>query len=177
MNGTSRYTAKVVQVRRTIAPALMLGVGLGGFLDGIVLHQILQWHSMLSNLVPPVTLEALHLNMFWDGIFHAATCLVTFAGVMLLWRSGQRGTNPPLRVFVGGLLTGWAVFNLIEGLVDHHLLRLHNVREIAEPAVWNVGFMAASIVVLLIGLMLIYLMSDPDRMYTGRQKAERSFIL
>jgi uncharacterized membrane protein len=28
---------------------LLLGIGLGGFFDGIVLHQILQWHHMLSD--------------------------------------------------------------------------------------------------------------------------------
>jgi uncharacterized membrane protein len=25
-----------------------MGLGLGGFLDGIVLHQVLQWHHMLT---------------------------------------------------------------------------------------------------------------------------------
>ena len=140
---------------RTIVPAILLGIGLGGFLDGIVLHQVLQWHSMLSNVVPPVTVEALHINMFWDGIFHAATWAITFAGVMLLRRSGERGTIPPLRVFIGALLTGWAGFNLIEGLIDHHLLQLHNVREVSDAAAWNIGFLALSFVLLLVGLIFI----------------------
>jgi uncharacterized membrane protein len=30
------------------APAFIMGLGLGGFIDGIVLHQILQWHHMLT---------------------------------------------------------------------------------------------------------------------------------
>jgi uncharacterized membrane protein len=30
------------------APGLLLGIGLGGFVDGIVAHQILQWHHMLT---------------------------------------------------------------------------------------------------------------------------------
>ena len=29
-------------------PAFLMGVGLGGFIDGILLHQILQWHHMLT---------------------------------------------------------------------------------------------------------------------------------
>jgi uncharacterized membrane protein len=29
-------------------PAFLMGIGLGGFIDGIVLHQILQWHHMLT---------------------------------------------------------------------------------------------------------------------------------
>lgn len=94
--------------------------------------------------------------MFWDGIFHAATWLVTFVGVMLLWRSGKRGTNPPLGIFLAAMLMGWGAFNLVEGLINHQLLELHNVREVIEPTVWNIGFLALSAVAFLIGLVLTY---------------------
>ncbi len=30
-------------------PGLLMGLGLGGLLDAVVLHQILQWHHMLSD--------------------------------------------------------------------------------------------------------------------------------
>jgi len=52
---------------------LLLGIGMGGFLDGILFHQLLQVHNMLSNLYPPDTLVHLEINMFWDGLFHALT--------------------------------------------------------------------------------------------------------
>ena len=52
---------------------ILIGVGMGGFVDGIVLHQIAQWHSMLSNLVPPHTMDMMRVNMMWDGLFHALT--------------------------------------------------------------------------------------------------------
>ena len=140
----------------TTGSAILLGIGLGGFVDGIVLHQILQWHSMLSNVVRPSTVEAIHLNMFWDGVFHAATWIVTFIGIMLLWQSGKRGTNPPLSVFLGGMLMGWGAFNLVEGLINHQLLELHNVREVLEPALWNIGFLALSAAIFLAGLAMTY---------------------
>lgn len=60
--------------------ALLLGIGMGGFVDGILLHQIVHWHNMLSAVVPPTTVEAMQLNMRADGLFHAATWIVTFAG-------------------------------------------------------------------------------------------------
>lgn len=155
MTSTSRY-AKATPTPITTTPAILLGIGLGGFVDGILLHQILQWHSMLSNLVPPSTVGGMHLNMFWDGVFHAATWVVTFVGVMLLWQSGKRGTNPPLSVFLGAMLMGWGAFNLVEGLINHQLLELHNVREVMEPAVWNIGFLVFSAVIFLIGLVMTY---------------------
>jgi uncharacterized membrane protein len=67
---------------------ILLGIGLGGFVDGIALHQLLQWHNMLSNWLPPTTMEAMQRNMVWDGLFHAVVGLVTLLGVLLLWSGG-----------------------------------------------------------------------------------------
>ncbi|ATB45359.1 DUF2243 domain-containing protein [Corallococcus macrosporus] len=77
-----------------VLAGLLLGVGLGGFVDGILLHQILQWHHMLSTPLPPDDVVNIKVNMFWDGLFHAFTWLVTLAGVWALWRAGQRSDVP-----------------------------------------------------------------------------------
>lgn len=109
----------------------LLGVGLGGFVDGIVLHQIAQWHSMGSAVLPPVTMAAMSRNMTWDGLFHAATWCVVVAGVFRLVADARRGRRMPgPRALTGQLLTGWGLFNLVEGVVDHHLLGLHHVRDL-----------------------------------------------
>ena len=121
----------MMRYQRARNAALLLGVGLGGFLDGIVLHQIAQWHQMLSAAVPPETMEAMKRNMAADGWFHLATWLVTLAGVAALW-SAVRGPGrlPSTRSMAGYLLVGWGAFNLVEGIVDHHLLQLHHVRDL-----------------------------------------------
>jgi uncharacterized membrane protein len=64
--------------------------GLGGFVDGVLFHQILQWHNMLSSRVAPVTLVAMKYNMLWDGLFHAFTWLMTVIGLAMLWRCHER---------------------------------------------------------------------------------------
>ena len=46
---------------------IVLGLGLGGFVDGITLHQIMQWHNMGSAVLPPTTMDAMAQNMVWDG--------------------------------------------------------------------------------------------------------------
>lgn len=109
------------------APGLLLGIGLGGFVDGIGLHQILQWHNMLSAQLPPTTMPAMRTNMAWDGYFDAFNWLMCLAGVWALWAAGRRGAIPAGRHFVGHLVLGWGVFNVVEGLIDHHLLNLHHV--------------------------------------------------
>ena len=113
------------------APGIVLGLGLGGFVDGIALHQIAQWHNMGSAVLPPTTMEAMKRNMAWDGWFHAATLLLTIVGLYLLLRDARRGLAlPDARAFTGLLLLGWGILNLVEGIVDHHLRDLHHVRDV-----------------------------------------------
>ena len=133
--------------------ALLLGVGLGGFLDGIVLHQIAHWHQMLSASLPPDTMEAMQTNMRADGWFHLATWAATFAGVLLLW-SGVRGPGrlPSTRAVLGYMIMGWGVFNVIEGIIDHHLLELHHVRDLpAHVPLYDWAFLGLSVVLVIAG--------------------------
>jgi uncharacterized membrane protein len=117
--------------RRARNAGFLLGLGLGGFMDGILLHQILQWHNMLSSRVPPMSMEAMRSNMSADGWFQVGVWLLTLAGVLLLWSAARHPVSlPPLRYFVGLLFGGWGVFNLVEGTIDHHLLELHHVRDV-----------------------------------------------
>ena len=112
-------------------PGILLGLGLGGFVDGILLHQIVHWHNMGSARLPPVTLEALKTNMRWDGFFHAAVLIFCVVGIYLLLSAARRGLLlPGPRAFTGLLLMGWGIFNLVEGSIDHHLLALHHVRDL-----------------------------------------------
>lgn len=115
-----------------IAAGLLLGAGLGGFVDGIVLHQILQWHNMLSGQLPPDTLVRAKVNMYWDGVFHAAVWVLTAVGLRLLWAATGRPDVPHSgRTLAGALLLGWGLFNVVEGLIDHEILGLHHVDEYA----------------------------------------------
>ena len=136
---------------------MLLGIGLGGFVDGIALHQILQWHNMLSNWLPPTTMAAMHRNMVWDGLFHAFVWLVTLLGVLLLWSAAyHQETMPALGAFIGQLLFGWGLFNLVEGIIDHQILGVHYVRQVPNYTVYNLTFLAVGGVgLLLVGWLLM----------------------
>jgi uncharacterized membrane protein len=134
----------VSHVRRgpMVAAALCLGVGLGGFVDGILLHQILQWHNMLSSVVPPTNLVDAKFNMIWDGAFHALTWATTLTGVLLLFRAGKLDNVPwSGRLLGGGMLAGWGLFNFVEGLIDHQILGIHHVRPGPHELAWDLGFL------------------------------------
>ena len=135
-NPAARRRIEAAEVRAAprataLTGGLLLGIGLGGFADGILLHQMAQWHNMGSAILPPTTMEAMSQNMLWDDLFRAVTWVVTVVGVIALWREGHAGTAPrSLRVLAGQIFLGWGLFNFVEGVIDHHLLGLHHVRDV-----------------------------------------------
>ncbi len=140
-------------------PAFVMGLGLGGFVDGIVLHQVLQWHHLLtgeSGGEPMDTVAGLEANTLADGLFHAATWVLVVLGTFMTVRAWQRGERaPPWRVQVGMLLAGWGAFNVVEGLIDHQLLGIHHVRDdLGGPLGWDLGFLAFGVLLVAGGLAL-----------------------
>jgi len=150
---------------RPVAAGVLLGIGTGGLFDGIVLHQLLQWHHMVSHVdhYPTNTVTGLEANTLADGLFHAATLAVTLAGLWLLWRAAQRpGTSWSTGAFVGLLLVGFGAFNVVEGVVDHLILRVHHVREhSSHQLAWDLGFLVWGLVMLAGGIALSRRGRDP----------------
>ena len=99
-----------------VAAGTLLGIGMGGFLDGITLHQILQLHNMLTAVRPKLTLADAEINMFWDGLFHALTWVMTALGLMLLFHAGKQRDVPwSGKTLSDSMVMGWGLFNLVEG--------------------------------------------------------------
>jgi uncharacterized membrane protein len=145
-----------MRYRKVRHAAVLLGIGLGAFFDGIVLHQIAHWHQMLSARVPPETVAAMQRNMTADGWFHLVAWVVTLAGVLVLW-SAVRGAGrlPATRTLLGYMLAGWGAFNLVEGIIDHHILELHHVRDLpAHIAFYDWAFIILSGGLVFVGLAL-----------------------
>ncbi len=139
-------------------PTLLLGIGFGGFADGIVLHQILQWHHMLTGtgVYPADTLAGLEMNMVADGFFQAAVWILLLVGTSATVQGWRRGRLAPTwRNHVGLLLAGWGVFNVVEGIVNHHILGIHHVRDdVGAPLSWDLGFLAFSVLLVAFGWLL-----------------------
>jgi uncharacterized membrane protein len=135
-----------------------MGLGLGGFIDGIVLHQILQWHHLLTDTAehPMTTVKGLEANTLADGVFHLATWVLVAIAMVLMVRAWQRGElAPPWRAHLGMLLAGWGVFNVVEGLIDHQLLGIHHVRDdLGGPLGWDLGFLVFGVLLIVGGLLL-----------------------
>ena len=149
------------EIRRCFptAAGIFFGLGLGGFFDGIVLHQILQWHHMASSAgYSTQTVDGLRWNTLFDGLFHAATYVFVIVGLILLWRSArQKHLQWSTRLLAGSLLMGFGLFNLVEGVIDHHLLGLHHVNETVPHAqwiFWDIGFLILGATIFIAGWFL-----------------------
>jgi uncharacterized membrane protein len=162
-------TAKRSPVRHFVTGGLSMGIGLGGLVDGIVLHQILQWHHMLTSTdrdhvgvptYPASTVSGLEVNTLWDGLFHATTWIFVTVGLALLWRARPEGQASG-RSLLGLLLAGWGLFNLVEGIVDHHLLGIHHVKSGSNQLLFDLAFLALG-VMLLAGGWALYRSEQPE---------------
>ena len=156
-----------------LGAGLLLGIGLGGFVDGIVLHQILQWHHMLTSEGghPASTVAGLEANTLADGLFHAFAWLAVCVGVWLLWRAGPAAAVALRgRRLVGLMLAGWGLFNLVEGIVDHQLLGIHHVKldQSGDPIVaLDAAFLGLGAVLLVLGFAIV----RSSRVYPVRGRA------
>ena len=142
-----------------IFAGILFGLGLGGFFDGIILHQVLQWHHMATSAgYPADTIENLEFNTTLDGLFHAATYAFVVLGLVVLWRAAHRThVRWSGQLLAGAMLMGSGAFNLVEGVIDHHLLGLHHVNETVPQAqwvYWDIGFLVWGAGMLLGGWLL-----------------------
>lgn len=117
--------------RHLFRAALVLGIGLGAFIDGIVLHQILGWHHLVctTETCRPDSVAALELQNTQDGFFHLGALLLTLGGLIGVWRAHRKVVAIGLGgAVLGGCIAGWGVFNFVEGLIDHQILGIHHVK-------------------------------------------------
>ncbi|MFL6143724.1 MAG: DUF2243 domain-containing protein [Labedaea sp.] len=137
-----------------LVPGLLLGLGLGGFVDGIVAHQLLEWHHMLSGWYPPDSTHHLRLNMIGDGLFHLACLVLVLVGIGLLVAAGPAAPPERGRRLAGWMIAGWGWFNLVEGLIDHHILGVHHVHPGPGQLGYDLGFLALGAVLVAVGTWL-----------------------
>ena len=139
-----------------IRAGTFLGLGMGGFIDGIIFHQLLQTHSLLTGKLPKTNLENFQVNMFWDGVFSALTWTLTLIGLILLWRAvTKHRVLLSTKCYVGSTLLGWGIFNFVEGIIDHHILHLHHVIEALGVSIYDYAFLASGLLLSAAGWSMI----------------------
>lgn len=144
---------------------LVIGLGIGGFFDGIVLHQILQWHHMVcySPDCKPTSVAMLRQQDTQDGYFHLAVLILTITGMTMLFRAARQPNTPwTASAFGGSVLAGWGTFNFVEGLIDHQILGIHHVLPGPHQFAADMAFLASGLL-LAAGGWLLASRNTPNR--------------
>lgn len=146
--------------------AVLLGFALGGFFDGILLHQVLQWHHFLS-LVPGS--GDLPRQVLWDGLFHLATYVLSAVALVGLWRTRGSATDASSRRLSGALAIGFGLWNVVDVAGAHWVLGIHRIRvDVSSPLLWDLGWLAVfGLLPLLVGLALFRGSAPPPRLAKG----------
>ncbi len=132
---------------RDVVAYVVVGVGVGGLIDGFVLHELLQWHHLWSSRTPDTTLDGLEENTLADGIFHVAALAIVLVGLVMLV-----GRRLEARALVGFGLVGWGVFNVVDQLVFHLALGAHHIREgVPDYQLYDWGFFALGLLLIVAG--------------------------
>ena len=120
-------------------PALLLGLALGGFFDGILLHQILQWHHLLSGVD---AVRDMRLQLIADGAFHALMYLIAVFALYRLWSRRSAATVAGAGAVVcGNALIGFGVWHLADALLSHWITGIHRIRmDAVHPLLWDLAW-------------------------------------
>ncbi|WP_411700520.1 DUF2243 domain-containing protein [Conyzicola sp.] len=139
--------AQVDNRRRTLVSGIVLGVGVAGFVDEVVFHQLLHWHHFYDRSTPDIGLVS-------DGIFHAVSWFATVGGMFLLADLHRRHGVWWTR-WIGGLLLGAGAFQLFDGTVQHKLLGLHQIRYEVDLLPYDIAWNVAAGVLVVVGVVLV----------------------
>jgi uncharacterized membrane protein len=147
MTSGTTDVSTAVERRRSVGVAAMIGFGIMAAVDEIVFHQVLAWHHFYDRSTATVALMS-------DGLLHAAELIIIVAGFFLFADLRRRRTLAPRSAWAGAFL-GLGAFQLFDGLVDHKLLQLHQIRYgVDNLLVYDLAWNGAAVVLLTIGAVL-----------------------
>ena len=142
-------------VRKGAWAGYLLGFSLGGLFEGILLHQILQWHHVLLGLRLGA-LQHTRVQILVDGLFHLLMCLIAAAGVWSLWRGRHATDLLAGRTLLSHAMIGFGAWNVADALIAHWFTGIHRIRmDSPNPLAWDLLWLALfGLVPLIAGLLL-----------------------
>jgi uncharacterized membrane protein len=135
-----------VAPRRSMAVCALIGAAVMAAADEIVFHQILGWHHFYDR-------STTSAGLLSDGLLHTAELLALVAGFFLYADLRRRRALAPTPAWAGFFL-GMGIFQLYDGIVDHKLLRLHQIRYGVDVTPYDWAWNISALILLLIGAAL-----------------------
>ncbi|MGW0337375.1 DUF2243 domain-containing protein [Streptomyces sp. NPDC003011] len=135
------------ETRRSLAVCALIGLAVMAGTDEIVFHQLLGWHHFYDRSTTDV-------GLFSDGLLHTAELLALVAGFFLYADLRRRRVLAAAHARAG-LFLGLGAFQLFDGIVDHKLLRVHQIRYGVDVTPYDWAWNLAGLALLLLGCALL----------------------
>jgi uncharacterized membrane protein len=143
----SGWASAPKQIKRTVWSGVLFGIGLAGFIDETLFHQLLHWHHFYDKSTMTVGLVS-------DGFFHAGGFTCTVVGLFLMADALRcRGLVP--KRWWGALLIGAGGFQLYDGIVQHKIFGLHQIRYHVTIWPYDLTWNVAAAIFIIIGIVLM----------------------
>jgi uncharacterized membrane protein len=135
--------------RRTVASGFLFGCGIAAsMVDLFIFHLGLQWHHFYDLSTPEVALAA-------DGVFHAIGWFITVWGLFLLADVRRRG-EVAWRRWAGAVVTGVGAFQLFDGVVNHKVLGIHQIRYHVDLLPYDLAWIGGAALLLAVGVLILW---------------------
>ncbi|PJN54815.1 hypothetical protein PAEVO_15360 [Paenibacillus sp. GM2FR] len=162
MKSTTAKENQLQRIRystRNVWAGILFGLGLVGFIDEVVFHQLLHWHHFYDKSTTEIGLVS-------DGLFHAFSWFATIGSSFMLADLHRRNAFW-LKRWIGGILLGGGAFQLYDGIIQHKWMRLHQIRYNVDirPYDWVWNLIAAAMII--VGMILIVRTQNRDRSEEG----------
>jgi uncharacterized membrane protein len=133
--------------QRNIWAGILFGVGLVTFIDEVVFHQFLHWHHFYDK-------STTSIGLISDGFFHALSWLTTVGGLFLV-ADLRRWSSWNWKKWLGGVLLGAGVFQIYDGIIQHKLMMLHQIRYNVVILPYDLTWNLTAIAMIVIGYYLV----------------------
>jgi uncharacterized membrane protein len=143
----TNLTNRSVYSSRNLWSGFLFGIGLAAFIDETVFHQLLRWHHFYDK-------STTDIGLISDGLFHAFSWFATIAGLFMFSDLRRRNALWITR-WVGGVLLGAGAFQLYDGIIQHKLMRIHQIRYVENVFVYDLVWNVLAVLMIIIGLSLV----------------------
>jgi uncharacterized membrane protein len=138
---------QLVSRSRSVWSGVLIGVGIAAFIDETVFHQLLHWHHFYDKSTPDIGLVS-------DGIFHAFGWFAIVLGLVMMAELRSRSALSG-RGLNGGIFLGAGVFQLYDGIIQHKLLQLHQIRYDVDLVAYDLTWNILAIILVVVGILLV----------------------
>ena len=133
--------------KRNLWSGCLFGLGFVAFLDETLFHQLLHWHHFYDQSTTDVGLVS-------DGLFHAFSWFATIGG-LFLFADLRRRNAVWFKRWWGGVLVGAGWFQLYDGIIQHKLMRIHQIRYVENVLVYDLIWNITAVLIIIIGTVLL----------------------